>query len=647
MEHEMNGEKLDLHFPAGTMEGFTASGIQRFSELNPACIVRELIQNSLDAARDANHDKATVHFELESRPITDVPAIDSYRRAVQSAIRDQTKRRKGKPLQDKVKKVVGAIERCLAEDRIEFISILDNGLGLNQRRMESLLSDGVNDKQTETSTGTVGNGHFSAIPASDLRYILYGGISGDGKRIAAGHAILASFEQNDFRTGKDGYYVQGIGKSMDKLYDFPSGDDIEPLINEKLDWIEGNSKNGAAVIIPGFNRFRYSDADLWSIIQRAAACNFLVAITDGHLEITYKDHIEDIEEKLNKSNIKNVFEGKLASQKRSKDSLPGKWAAEGYQTIVEGEAKQVETGFGKVEVIVRKASALSQSRIDLFRNGMWITHRVPNLKASKFNDWEPFHCLIKVSADDGPIHQLIRTSEGSLHNSIERSELSKDEWRQLCDAFEEISKFLKDNLEKLELKTFPVSDFLIVPSAKGMERGHYANSFEEVPPRKIRTLPDGPKTSKDNDADVVRERKNEGGIVNGSKTANAFKGNSIHFEAVPVSTGLRSGIFELDPDEELSAGSGAAIWFVLDENIDETCDSANEQRVKLKAVKLNGESVPDKNLLKGNDGDIEGVSLGRFKKGDKLSFDYDLPNGVDVRATERVVLSAKMVSRRN
>ena len=643
----MTDKKLDLHFPAGSMEGFTSSGIQRFSELNPACVVRELIQNSLDAARDANHDKAIVHFELESRPIKDVPAIDSYRRAVQSAIRDQTKRRKGKPLQDKVKKVVGAIERCLAEEHIEFISILDNGLGLNQQRMESLLSDGVNDKQTETSTGTVGNGHFSAIPASDLRYILYGGISGDGKRIAAGHAILASFEQNGFITGQDGYYVQGIGKSIDKLYDFPSGNAIEPLINEKLDWIAENSKSGAAVIIPGFNRFRDSNADLWNTIQNAVACNFLVAVTDGHLEITYKDHIEDKEKKLNKSNIKNVFEGVLANQKRSKDSLPGKWAAEGYQTIVEGKAEQIETGFGKVEVIVRKATAFSRSRIDLFRNGMWITNRVPNLEPSKFNDWEPFHCLIKVSADDGPIHQLIRTSEGSLHSSIERSELSKDEWRQLRDAFEAISKFLKENLEKLELKTFPISDFLIIPNTKGMENEHYANSFEEVPPRKIRTLPDGPKTTSDSDADVVRERKNEGGIVNGPKTANAFKGNSIHFEAVPVSTGPRSGIFELNLDKKLNAGTGAAIWFVLDENIDETCDSTSEQRVKLKVVKLNGKPVPENNLLEGSNGDIEGVSLGQFKQGDKLSFDYDLPNGVDVPATERVVLSAKMVSRRS
>ena len=202
----MSDKKLDLYFPAGSMEGFTSSGIQRFSGLYPACVVRELIQNSLDAARDAKHEKAIVHFELESRPLTDVPAIESYCKAVQSAITDQSKRSNGK-LKTKVEIVVNTIKQCLAKKHIEFISVLDNGLGLNQQRMESILSDGVNDKETETSSGTVGNGHLSAIPASDLRYILYGGVS-EGRRIASGHAILASFEQNDSITGSDGYYVR-------------------------------------------------------------------------------------------------------------------------------------------------------------------------------------------------------------------------------------------------------------------------------------------------------------------------------------------------------------------------------------------------------------------------------------------------------
>ena len=634
----MNDKKLDLHFPAGSMEGFTSSGIQRFSGLYPTCVVRELIQNSLDAARDAKREKAIVHFELESRPITDVPAIESYNRAVQSAIRDQSKRSKGK-LKAKDKMVVNMIEQCLAKKHIEFISVLDNGLGLNQRRMESLLSDGVNDKETETSTGTVGNGHLSAIPASDLRYILYGGIS-EGRRIAAGHAVLASFEQNDSITGSDGYYVQGFGKSIDKLFDFPSGDDIAPLIGEKLDRIKESSKSGSAVIIPGFNRFRDNNADLWSTIQEAAACNFLVAITDGHLEITYRDHIENDTSKLDKSNIKNVFEGKLASQERAKYSLPGKWATEGYLTITEGKTEPVDTGFGKVEVVVRKETTLSRPRIDLFRNGMWITHKVPNLEVSKFHDREPFHCLIKVSADDSEIHQLIRTSEGSLHDSIEKNELSKDEWRQLRNAFGAISKFLEENVDQVDQEEFFADDTLGVTEI----------TFEDVPLRGFRTLSSGKRKIR------PTPRPDPRPPIPGPSpnTVNSFIGNSIVFRADLRPTGPRSCSAELHPDprEKLDENVNAEIRFVLDENLDYTCTlkTNDEQFVKLKrdSIKINEKTVLDSDLVKNNEsGIIEGVLLGQFKAGTKLSFDYDLPDGAETQELGEVALRAYIMRHQN
>ena len=90
----------------------------------------------------------------------------------------------------------------------------------------------------------------------------------------------------------------------------------------------------------------------------------------------------------------------------------------------------------------------------------------------------------------------------------------------------------------------------------------------------------------------------------------------------------------------------ANISFVLDESIDMTCDDtkhASEQRVKLKAVKLNGEPVSDDDLIPGNDGDIEEVALSQFKKGDHLSFDYDVPG---LGTINEVVLRAEIVRRR-
>ena len=43
----------DLRFGPGTSGGFTPAGVAAFDNLRPAAVVRELIQNALDAARAA------------------------------------------------------------------------------------------------------------------------------------------------------------------------------------------------------------------------------------------------------------------------------------------------------------------------------------------------------------------------------------------------------------------------------------------------------------------------------------------------------------------------------------------------------------------------------------------------------------------
>ena len=54
----------DLQFGPGDLSGFTSAGMAGFHDLNPTAVVRELLQNSLDAAREVNRDTANVRFEI-------------------------------------------------------------------------------------------------------------------------------------------------------------------------------------------------------------------------------------------------------------------------------------------------------------------------------------------------------------------------------------------------------------------------------------------------------------------------------------------------------------------------------------------------------------------------------------------------------
>ena len=630
----------DLHFsPSGTLEGFTSAGVQGFNELNPAAIVRELIQNSLDAVREDKRSKAIVRFEMEEIALADVPAIDAYRRAVKKAEQGQRKIQKDGCLPDQAAMVVEAIKNCLSKRKIKVLFVLDNGMGLDKQRMTGLLADGYSAKSSAGS-GAVGNGHLTAIPASDLRYVLYGGVCAGGKKIASGHAILASFSERGTLMGKDGYYALAVKSSMDDPYEFPLEKQIDPLIKIKLDWIENKYKKGTVVIIPGFNQFRereVDEVDLWDVIKRASACSFFVAIADGHLEVVYRDG--DSEKRLHKSNIGEVFEGGIASEKRAKKFLSGSRAADAYRTAKEGEKHIIDVECGKVEAIIREIND-GKSRIDLCRNGMWISDNLPHLNISKFNDRKPFHCLIKVTAKDGEIHRLIRKSEGPLHNHIEAQKwLSGEDLRRLKNAFGKIADFLSNRLEKLQDKEFSINDILSINA------GHF-EEWERLRPHSPR-VPSGDERGGTGGGDGG----DGGGSGDSDGGSNSFKrsGNSILFGAIPVPTGTRSYSVELHPQEELKGDAEAEIRFVLDENIDETCDPTNdEQYVGLKSVKMNGEDVGEENLIR-SDNAVLGVRLGRFKPGEKhtLGFDYDLPDDVVVQKEEKVVLRAEIVRRRS
>ena len=81
-EYIMSGKKeADLRFGGTeTISGFGTYAEQ--TELNPTTIVRELVQNSLDAAKDAERKEAIIRFEIENCKTADIPAFDTYKKNI-------------------------------------------------------------------------------------------------------------------------------------------------------------------------------------------------------------------------------------------------------------------------------------------------------------------------------------------------------------------------------------------------------------------------------------------------------------------------------------------------------------------------------------------------------------------------------------
>ena len=649
-----NPQRPDLKFGTGDVGGFTASGIAGFHDLNPATVVRELLQNSLDAARDAGRDIAIIRFEVEERDIDSIPGIESYQAAFAQAKKDQEQIRRGQ-LQDTATGIVRTMEECLKSGGCETLFVLDNGIGLDKSRMENLLHDGVSSKM-DTATGSVGNGHMTVIPASALRYVLYGGRTEKGEIIGSGHAVLASHEQDDECKSKDGFYVKDIKSQLFDRYEFPRDDEVPSYIKAKLEWIAANWEPGAGTVVavPGFNYFRMEEESLWDMVSKAAACSFFAAFAKGELRVELREN--DDEKFLDKSNIASTLE-RFSEEKRARKGfrgfLNGSRAFAAFKTIEQGKDLSIDTGIGPISMRWRELSQGGPSRVDLCRNDMWITDDLQRLK-NQFADFKPFHCVILLDANDGEIHRLVRKAESPLHNHLEVKNLPKEEKAALDKAMKAISSKLKEVVPKHDTEEFEIEDVMAIDSsgfASGGRRPGMVGRFG-----KVRRRPRFPKETGEEEerevgpgTDGAPESEGKGGGVNRNRRGRGTfrrSGSAIQFGAIAAPVGKRSLRVDLRPGEK-AAGSEAR--FALDESLDESCDAfGSEEFVELKNVKIDGSPASEAMLTYDEEGRALGVRLGALdpEKAIQIEFDYEPPANFHLSDDMPVVLNTQLIRRK-
>ena len=623
----MHEDLLDLRFGPGSPSGFTPTGIASFSDLRPAAVVRELIQNSLDAAVEAKLPTANVLFRLTRHKTRDIPGMKSYRKAFFAAAKTQEDMGGGQ-LPSQAERVYRVILAAVKGNEQDVLSVLDNGIGLDPTKMTALLSDGVSAKGG-TATGTFGNGHTVAIPASNLRYVLYGGVTADGSRIGAGHAVLASSidRSQEHQTSGDGFLVNGFRAGA---YEFAMGTSLPDLITESLDDIEQTARHGTAVIIVAFNNFRESDP-LWDMVSKAAACNFFQAIDEGQLVVQVEDRRPGTSgylKSLDQTTLTSVLEANR-DEKRSQAFLSGNRAFDAYDAFQFGQRYIFKTKLGEVGVRIRDRSS-GMPRVDLCRNGMWITEskNIPGFY-NAFQDRKPFHALLLVdSHSGGRLHELVRNAEGPLHDKLDvRQRLSKQEASQLRAAFREIRDWIKSQVPEVGSDAYSPDDFLALDFGDGGTRGSAQRSFWGSPVAVTRRDP----------GYAYGERLPGPGSGNGvgTKAEQALLPKTQRprpvlrslFQAASIPMGTNRRRIRLECQEGCK---DAELRLCVDENVDATCD--NLRRDEIETVYLTHASVSGRELngrdLVRHDGRVVGVRLGDVAANSSLDIEvrYELPD---------------------
>ena len=350
------------------------------------------------------------------------------------------------------------IDRCIELPHVRVMWCFDNGAGLNWSRMFRLLEDGAGSKGADDVTrGSFGLGHLQPFGTSDLRYILYGGRANDSDNlICSGQAILAVHQHgNDPFCSGTGILANELDES-NTMFERKHSYGQVPLVKDRLSgWLDDrNADTGTAVGVLGFNMFGYLQEDLFiEAVFDAAAKHFSVALLDSAVQVLISTEHGKRRE-LSGSNRRLIekrrddWERQINRSKAKGRLLPGLFARRTYDTWAIGQ----RTEAAGCDIWIRPLSERGQpTKINVFRDGMWITYEAPGLETRDFNDTKPFDAIVNITSRS-QMYRLAKTAEPSTHLEIDPTRLNSHQQADYYECVNQITTMLK------EIAGEPVSD---------------------------------------------------------------------------------------------------------------------------------------------------------------------------------------------
>ena len=482
-----------LIFPPGPKQGFTSDTTSRH-EASPYHVIRELLQNCLDGAKDA-HREAEIFLTLDDLPLSEIPGIGEYSTAFERARegRGAIQQTLGRSASNHEAVVIEQISAQLAKSTIPVFACLDNGIGLDDNRLAALLAEGDTTKADDATPGSLGSwgvGHLAAFAASDLRYVLYAGkfegLDAVTNFRAAGQAILASHQGDRAISGAHGFWLERYEEErFDVPHEFVS--DVPMVLAKSLERVP---TTGSLVLVAGFNGFGIDDPDLVvEEIRRVVALNFLAALEAGDMRVTIEDRRRGIVEPVDQAHLQEIVAG-IADQRNAR--FRGQWsgsrAYRALSTLKTGRLlNDILADDPGVHVWFRELERDDAGRpsVHLFRDGMWITDNPLRLQPADFDGVNPFDAVLslrKPTTGTSELYKLVHDAEGAEHRDLRVKEIREHADRQrFVNLLSEIADALRSAAGEVS------EDASFTPKGFAQIEGSVVKSAADLPPLRPRS----------------------------------------------------------------------------------------------------------------------------------------------------------------
>lgn len=416
--------QIGWQFPrnyGGQSQGFRDGAIDTFSGRRLSGLVREVIQNSLDAHDENSGGPVTVEFSLVDLPAADLDDLTELERHISrcSETAEKLEHEDIKEFHDHASSLIkgkGSIPVLIISDSntCGLTGPIDDQYGA---WFALTKGTGITQKQGSGSLGSYGHGSKAPFAMSSIRTVYY-----LTKTITESNVVQMRFQGKSIlqshRHPADDEITQGVG-----YFGFKDG--LSPLLDEDVPrWAttlrsRHSENNGTTIFIP-FTRFR---SDLFPETEITVVANFYYAIKRDLLKVIVNKEVIDY------NNIDHVFhrcEQALPDERDEIDVNHTKECFESIRTIIDctDRGSNEINYFGRIDWFLRVRDDVTDKKVAISReSGMLITKRAPKL--IRFPSTKPFDMFVFVNSGEGS--SVLKRLENPSHDNFEFDRVADSE----------------------------------------------------------------------------------------------------------------------------------------------------------------------------------------------------------------------------